>query len=60
MILKRLVVLVLLLALAIAGCGGTDAETAPGFSLESAGGATVALEDYSGTPVLLFFHMADG
>jgi hypothetical protein len=34
---------------------------APGFSLPSVGGESVALSDYQGSsPVLLFFHMAVG
>jgi peroxiredoxin len=48
------------MVLAVTGCRGTAQDRAPGFSLENALGAPVALADYSGTPVLLFFHMADG
>lgn len=55
-----LLVLVLLMAVAIGACGDGDAEVAPDFALENAIGGTVALDDYTGTPVLLFFHMADG
>lgn len=59
---KRFVVLllVLLMAVAVAGCGDGGAEAAPDFDLENAIGEKVALDDYAGTPVLLFFHMADG
>ncbi len=48
------------IVLAVTGCGDSAQDRAPGFSLENALGAPVALADYSGTPVLLFFHMADG
>ena len=59
---KRFTVLLLILAMALAigGCGDGDTEVAPDFALENAIGGTVALDDYAGTPVLLFFHMADG
>ncbi len=33
---------------------------APPFTLSAADGSEVALADYAGTPVLLFFHMAMG
>ena len=33
---------------------------APDFELENALGGTTTLSEYSGTPVLLFFHMAVG
>jgi len=51
---------VLLMVLAMAGCGDTAGDSAPDFSLTNAVGDPVALADYTGTPVLLFFHMADG
>ena len=35
-------------------------STAPDFKLENALGGQTSLSDYSGTPVLLFFHMAVG
>lgn len=35
-------------------------QPAPDFSLLSSDGETVALADYRGEPVLLYFHMADG
>jgi len=35
-------------------------DTAPAFSLESAGGGTVSLSDYAGKPVLLYFSMGPG
>ena len=35
-------------------------QPAPEFSLPTSDGETVALADYQGEPVLLFFHMADG
>ena len=50
----------LMMALAMAGCGDAAGDSAPDFSLTNAVGDSVALADYTGTPVLLFFHMADG
>jgi len=35
-------------------------DTAPAFSLDSAGGGTVSLSDYAGRPVLLYFSMGPG
>lgn len=35
-------------------------DDAPAFSLPSSTGDTVSLADYSGQPVLLYFHMAVG
>lgn len=35
-------------------------DDAPAFSLPDAHGGTVALSDYAGRPVLLYFHMAVG
>ena len=35
-------------------------DTAPAFSLESAGGDTVSLSDYAGRPVLLYFSIGPG
>lgn len=34
--------------------------SAPGFTLPAANGNQVSLSDYSGRPVLLYFHMANG
>jgi hypothetical protein len=63
---------VLLLALAallsgivLGGCAaGEDGlsvgDLAPGFELPSTSGERVALSDFQGRPVLLFFHMAVG
>ncbi|MBC8497297.1 MAG: redoxin domain-containing protein [Anaerolineales bacterium] len=33
---------------------------APAFSLQSADGSTVSLDEYAAQPVLLYFHMAMG
>ncbi len=55
-----------LLALILAACGGTAGTTieagsaAPDFSLPDAVGGEFTLSDYSGRPVLLYFHMAVG
>ena len=35
-------------------------STAPDFTLDNTLGGKTTLSDYSGTPVLLFFHMAVG
>jgi hypothetical protein len=54
------------LALMMTGCSvGQESfgvgQPAPNFSLPTAGGGTVALNDYvSKQPVLLYFHMAVG
>lgn len=57
-------VLMLLAAVALAGCGDTTdgldvGDQAPDFTLPTASGAMVSLDDYTG-PALLYFHMADG
>lgn len=57
--------LVAAIGLFVAACGGDDGgfavgESAPDFSLEEASGGSVALADYRGQDVLLYFHMADG
>ena len=63
---KWLVLLIVLLMLPLAACGGSEPEgmqtgaAAPDFSLPDVTGQTVSLSDYAGTPVLLFFHMAVG
>lgn len=64
-VLKILFMLPIILLLA--ACGSTDSEDAievgadaPDFSLPDAAGGEVALSDYSGRPVLLYFHMAVG
>jgi len=51
--------------LLLAACGnGTPAisvgAAAPDFRLADAAGAAVTLSDFSGQPVLLYFHMAVG
>jgi cytochrome oxidase Cu insertion factor (SCO1/SenC/PrrC family) len=58
---------VLLLALLLAACGspapveqGIVGQDAPGFTLDDALGGQTSLADFSGQPVLLYFHMAVG
>jgi cytochrome oxidase Cu insertion factor (SCO1/SenC/PrrC family) len=51
--------------LLLGGCAaGNDGlavgDPAPAFDLPSTSGARVALSDFEGRPVLLFFHMAVG
>jgi cytochrome oxidase Cu insertion factor (SCO1/SenC/PrrC family) len=55
----------LLGGLMLGGCAkGEDGlavgDLAPAFELPSTSGERVALSDYQGRPVLLFFHMAVG
>lgn len=46
---------------AVNSSGGLPLGTAaPGFRLPNAHGGEVALSDYAGQPVLLYFHMALG
>ncbi|GBC86132.1 Putative peroxiredoxin [bacterium HR12] len=35
-------------------------DEAPGFTLPAAGGGTIALSDFAGRPVLLYFSMGPG
>ena len=54
-----------LLGAGLAGCGDDDSafavgSRAPAFALTDSAGGTVALSDYAGDPLLLYFHMADG
>jgi hypothetical protein len=51
--------------LVLGGCASGDdglavGDPAPAFDLPSTSGARVALSDFEGRPVLLFFHMAVG
>lgn len=58
----------LLVALVLSACGSSNGgnglavgDPAPAFTLPTASGDQVSLSDYQGsTPVLLYFHMADG
>jgi hypothetical protein len=57
--------LIAAMGLIVAACGGDDGgfgvgKSAPDFSLAEASGGNVALDDYQGRDVLLYFHMADG
>lgn len=57
---------VLPVLLVLAACGLVDdqpeivGQDAPAFTLPAASGGEVSLADYSGQPVLLYFHMAGG
>lgn len=58
-------VVLALVSLLLAACqsapqGITPGAEAPDFTLLDSAGNEVALADYEGTPVLLFFHMAMG
>jgi len=66
---KKIVSLILisLLVVVLAACSSQPevespmvGATAPDFTLDNALGGQVSLSDYSGKPVLLFFHMAVG
>jgi hypothetical protein len=57
------------LAAMLSACGGAQSpgeptgdldRPAPGFTLPSAGGGRVALSDFTGKPVLLYFSMGPG
>lgn len=56
-----------ILVFLLVACGGTGSppsgnggRPAPEFDLPNALGGDVALQDFAGQPVLLFFHMAVG
>ena len=68
---KRIVLTLLTLPflLLLTACTGSETSTsqtievgskAPDFTLANAAGGDVSLADYSGQPVLLYFHMAVG
>jgi cytochrome oxidase Cu insertion factor (SCO1/SenC/PrrC family) len=49
----------------LVACGSSEGtlavgDTAPDFSLTTADNSVVSINDYSGKPVLLYFHMALG
>jgi hypothetical protein len=58
------VVLLMFILTACAPQSGDDngliGASAPGFNLDNTIGGKTALSNFSGTPVLLFFHMAVG
>ena len=60
------VVLAILAMLSLVNCaqatesGLQVGSSAPDFSLPGSDGRTIALADYKGQPVLLYFHMANG
>jgi hypothetical protein len=62
----RLLAVAFLALMLLTGCsegssaGLTVGDDAPDFALPASSGSTVALDDYSGAPALLYFHMADG
>ena len=60
-------ILLVMLALILTACASPSAPAnplvgtvAPNFELENTLGGKTSLSEYSGTPVLLFFHMAVG
>lgn len=63
--LGRMLGLMTAIGLIVAACGGGDGglvvgDSATDFPLEEASGGSVALDDYRGQDVLLYFHIADG
>ena len=61
--LRSMLGLLAAVSLMVAACGGDDGDfavggRAPDFSLGEASGERVALDDYQGRDVLLYFHMA--
>ena len=65
---KTSLLLLVVLAFVLTACGPSPSppenallgSTAPDFELDNALGGKTSLAEYSGTPVLLFFHMAVG
>ena len=63
--LGRVFGLISAIGLLVAACGEADGglavgDAAPDFSLAESSGGSVALDEYQGQDVLLYFHMADG
>ncbi|MBT3314338.1 MAG: redoxin domain-containing protein [Anaerolineae bacterium] len=64
---KTHTILLVILALILSACTPSSppesalvGSVAPDFELDNALGGKTSLSEYSGTPVLLFFHMAVG
>lgn len=61
---SRIAAVAVLAVLVLTGCTGngglTVGDNAPDFNLPEASGSSVSLDEYAGSPALLYFHMADG
>ena len=65
MLMKKALFVMVILSIFLSACGvspksKTKLEKAPQFTLPNALGGNVSLNDFSGRPVLLLFHMAVG